>query len=463
MAMTVQSNKELIMFYQTRNTTILRDLGDGLIMRHSTPADASNLAEFNARVHSENGPDQPDWKVAAWTRDLLERPHPTFDVGDFTIVEDTASGKIVSSLNLISQTWSYAGVTFGVGRPELVGTLPEYRNRGLVRAQFEVVHQWSAQRGELVQAITGIPYYYRQFGYEMALDLDSGRFGYKPNIPELADGQAEPYQIRPAVEADLGFIGSLYETACQRYKVSCVWDEALWRYELVGKSKQNVDRLEVCVIQTPDSSRVGFLAHPHYNWKEGALVAMAFEIAPGHSWAAVTPTVIRYLAATGEAYAAQSGGTGLGSFGLWLESGHPVYEVVHTRLPSVLRPYAWYLRVPDLPAFIRRITPALEKTLEASSFAGYTGELKLTFYRGGLKLSFGKGRLSGVEAWKPEPHSYSGDAAFPDLIFLKLLFGYRSLDELGYAFPDCLWKNDEAYGLLNALFPKLPSCILAVS
>ena len=61
-------------------------------------------------------------------------------------------------MNLISQTWAYEGIPFEVGRPELVGTLPEYRNRGLVRAQFEEVHRWSAARGELVQGITGIPY-----------------------------------------------------------------------------------------------------------------------------------------------------------------------------------------------------------------------------------------------------------------------------------------------------------------
>lgn len=451
------------MFYPTKNTTIFRDLGDGLILRRSTPGDASQLAEFNARVHSDNGPDQPDKKVAAWTRDLLERPHPTFDTGDFTIVEDTASGKIVSSLNLISQTWSYAGVSFGVGRPELVGTLPEYRNRGLVRAQFEVVHQWSEERNELVQAITGIPYYYRQFGYEMALELDSGRFGYKPNIPLLADGEAEPYLIRPAVESDLEFIVRLHETSLLRYRLSCVWDEALWRYELMGKSKENVDRLELRIIQTPDGTPVGYLGHPHYNWREGALVAIAYEVSPGHSWAAVTPAVMRYLSVTGDAYAAQSGGTRSGSFGFWLGSGHPVHEVLHTRAPSIQRPYAWYLRVPDLPAFIHRITPALEKTLGASAFAGHTGELKLTFYRDGLKLSFEEGRLSSVEAWKPEPQSYSGNAAFPDLTFLQLLFGYRSLDELGYAFADCLWKDDEAYGLLNAIFPKHPSDVMPVS
>jgi hypothetical protein len=442
------------MYEQLKESVTIRDLGDGLILRRSTPQDALALAEFNARLHSDNSPENPDQGVAAWTRDLLERPHPTFRAGDFTIVEDIASAKIVSSLNLISQTWSYAGIPFGVGRPELVGTLLEYRNRGLVRLQFEVVHTWSAQRGEQVQAITGIPYYYRQFGYEMALDLDIGRFGYKPHVPRLKEGENEPFRIRPAVEADLGFISSLYESSRRRYLVSCVWDETLWRYELNGKSPDNVERQELRVIETLDGSPVGYLAHPPFNWAKGILVAFAFEIAPGHSWAAVTPVVIRYLEATGEAYAAQKGGIEFNSFGFWLGSEHPVYEVVASRVPRGRKPYAWYLRLADIPAFIRRIAPALEEALGNSPFAGHTGELKLTFK---------KGRLAAAEGWKPQPNAYSGDAAFPDLTFLQLLFGYRSLDELGYSFADCWWEDDNAYGLLKALFPKRVSHIWAVT
>jgi len=451
------------MYEQLKESVIIRDLGGGLVLRRSAPQDAPLLTEFNARIHSDDGPDQPDQGIAAWTRDLLERPHPTFSADDFTIVEDAASGKIVSALNLISQTWSYAGIPFGVGRPELVGTLPEYRNRGLVRRQFEVVHAWSAQRGELVQAITGIPYYYRQFGYEMALDLDIGRFGYKPHVPSLKDGETEPYRIRRAVESDLGFIGGLYESACHRYKVSCVWDEALWRYELNGKSLDNIERQELRVIETLDGEPVGYLAHPPFNWRKGILVAFAFEVVPGHSWAAVTPVVIRYLEATGEAYAAQKGNSEFSSFGFWLGSEHPVYNVAPTRMPRLRKPYAWYLRLADIPAFIRHIAPVLEKNLAISPFAGHTGELKLTFYRSGLKLAFEKGRLAGVEGWKPEPRADSGDAAFPDLTFLQLLFGYRSLDELGYAFADCWWDSDNAHGLLNALFPKQVSHIWAVT
>lgn len=93
---------------------ILRDLGNGLILRRSTAADAEPLADFCGRVHSEDGPDKPDSHVAAWTRDLVARPHPTFHPDDFTIVAEAATGRIVSALNMIPQTWTYEGIPFGV-------------------------------------------------------------------------------------------------------------------------------------------------------------------------------------------------------------------------------------------------------------------------------------------------------------------------------------------------------------
>ena len=188
----------------------IRDLGDGLILRHASKRDAAALADFNSHIHSDDGWDKPDLRIAAWTRDLLARPHPTLSPGDFTIVEETATRRIVSSLNLIPQTWTYEGIPFGVGRPELVGTLPEFRGRGLVRAQFDEIHRWCEARNLSVQTITGIPYFYRQFGYEMALDLSGRRFGFEPHVPKLKKGEKEPYRIRPATEADLPFIAKTY-------------------------------------------------------------------------------------------------------------------------------------------------------------------------------------------------------------------------------------------------------------
>ena len=120
---------------------------------------------------------------------LAHTPHPTFEKGGFLVIEDPAAGRIVSSLNLIPQTWSYGGLRFGVGRVEMVGTLPEYRPRGLIRRQMDEVHRWSAALGHPMQVITGIGNFYRQFGYEQGLAMGGARAGYRQHIPPLPAGQ----------------------------------------------------------------------------------------------------------------------------------------------------------------------------------------------------------------------------------------------------------------------------------
>jgi hypothetical protein len=145
-----------------------------------------------------------------------------------------------------------------------------------------------------------------------------------------------------------------------------------------------------------------------------------------------------------------------------LGTKHPAYEVFRNNLPREGRPYAWYLRVPDLPAFVQQVAPVLEQRLAASIVAGYTGELEINFYRSGLRLAFDRGQLNRVEPWQPTSTEV-GKAAFPDLTFLQLLFGYRSLEELDHAFADCWAENDGTRVLLNALFPKQPSDVWPVS
>ena len=116
------------------------NLGDNLILRFACPEDVDALAEFNARVFEDERVDQG-------IRDLMSGRHPTVKPSDFTVVEDTCTNKIVSSMTLISQTWAYRGIPFKFGRPEVVVTEPEYRRRGLVREQFAVIHALSAIKG----------------------------------------------------------------------------------------------------------------------------------------------------------------------------------------------------------------------------------------------------------------------------------------------------------------------------
>jgi hypothetical protein len=438
----------------------IRDLGDGLILRRSTPADAEKLGDFNARIHSDT--QEPDPRLAAWTRDLLERPHPTFGTGDFTIVEEQATGRIVSSLNHISQTWTYDGILFKVGRPELVGTLPEFRNRGLIRAQFEEIHKWSAERGEMVQAITGIPYYYRLFGYEMCADLDGSRSGFEMNLPKLKEGESEPFRFRAATEADIPFLGDVYDHASHRSLLNAVRDQALWHYELSGRSAKSNQRLVWKIIEHAGTGEpVGYLAHLDFSWGVSCPV-MAYELKPGVSWLEVTPSVVRHIWNVSKTIC-ESEGNNHSAFTFALAGSHPVYEVMRDNLPRVRQPYSWYLRVPDLPVFIRHITPVLEERLKQSLIPGFSGQVCISFYRSGLRLGFELGRFSLVEPWQPGPKENEGDIAFPDLTFLQLIFGHRTLDELRMYRADCWWKSDRERLLMAALFPRKASFILPIA
>jgi len=426
------------------NTTI-KDLGDGLVLRRARPEDGERLAEFNRTIHANGDP--PEW-LMSWVRDLMSGRHPTFRPEDFTIVEHTNTAQVVSSLNLISQKWLYGGIEFGVGRPELVGTLPAYRKRGLVRAQFDVIHEWSRQRGELVQAITGIPCFYRQFGYDMALDLDTSRGLPISAVPELRKGEKEPFRLRPMKEADLTFVTQVYRDGMKRYLLSCVRDRTMWRYDLTGRTMKDQPR----VIEDAGGKRVGLLVHFGRLWGD-TLNTVVYELRPGVNWLRATPSVVRYLAKAGGEYAAKAEKK-LHWLRFALGTEHPSYQASPLDRVRTDRGWAFYMRVPDLPAFLRHIAPALEARLAESVAVGHTGELKLSFYRSGVRMALKKGKLSRVEDWAPDGNASAG---FPCLTFLQLLFGFRSLEELQHAYADCTVNGNEPWVLLTALFPKKAS------
>jgi hypothetical protein len=307
-----------------------------------------------------------------------------------------------------------------------------------------------------VQGITGIPYFYRQFGYEMAVDLGGGRLVAAGGIPRLETETDEPFRFRPATAADAAWIAMLDALAGERGLLSCVRDETLWRYEIAGKSEKNWTRLELRVIETPSGEALGYVGHESRMLSDRLGVGVA-EVKPVASWLRIVPSLLRYLWAAGESLAQRDGKRMLAiEFSLGTE--HPLYRVAPKRLAHELRPYAWYLRVADLPAFLWRIAPVLERRVTDSAVVGYTGSLKLGFYRSGLLVTFEAGRLVGVESWRPS-HEDPGAAAFPGLSFLQLLFGYRSVSELRAVFPDCWTETDEAEAVLDALFPRKPSNI----
>jgi hypothetical protein len=137
-----------------------------------------------------------------------------------------------------------------------------------------------------------------------------------------------------------------------------------------------------------------------------------------------------------------------------LGSHHPIQPYLRTYRPLQRAPYGWYIRVPDVAAFIRHIAPALERRIARGPLAGLTRSLTFDFYTSGLRLDFQAGRLAQADNL---PHGVEKpDGFFPPLVFLKLLFGYRSLSQIRSSFPDA-YMSPDATPIVEALFPRKPS------
>jgi len=433
----------------------IRELGEGLVLRTADPRDADELGEFNVRLHSDDL-DEPDEGLRSWTRDLLSGRHPTVGPDDFTVVEN-ADGKIVSSGVLISQRWRYEDVEFGVGRPELIATDPAYRRLGLVREQMDVLHARSAAKGEMVTAITGIPWYYRQFGYEMGLELGGGRRFFWGRPGNLADVKEERYRLREAGPEDIPDLLDLLDGLAEGSMVSSVRDETHLRWEVDGETKGAPGSRYYHVIEDEDGV-AGFA--DIVKWPPSFGVRQ-LAVRPDRPLRAVALFLTRELHRLAERLnpAAKKKFTYV-FFGL--ARSHPVYDALDKQLEGVVPGYAWYVRVPDLEGFLLHLKPVLERRLAASAMVGHTGELRLNFYRKHTKLVLERGRLVGVEDWEPK-RIQDGDVHFPDLTFLSVLFGRASIGELRRARVDCYARNEEAEILLHILFPTRSSHVLPIN
>jgi hypothetical protein len=182
------------------------------------------------------------------------------------------------------------------------------------------------------------------------------------------------------------------------------------------------------------------------------------ELASHVNWQAAMPSLLRALVEVGrQTPTFKADAPALEDLAFVLGRAHPAYDVLGEKLAGrVQLPYAWYVRVADIAGFLRHVTPLLERRLASSLLTGYDGELKINFYRGGLRLQFAGGKLTAIEPWRTPPYEGEGNLNVSALMFLQLLFGYRSYAELHAFLPD-VYAADEAVLLVDTLFPKQPS------
>lgn len=427
------------------NNLILRSLSEG----HES--DRRDLPDFYQRVFGEAG-DEDALAIGIWTRDLMRGDHPSVTLDDIWVVVDAAHDeKIVSALLLIPQTWYYEDVPLPVGRVEIVATDKDYRQRGLIRALINAAHQRSESYGHLMQGITGIGHYYRRFGYGMAIDLGIRAILPFSAVPKLKDGESPRYTLRPAVESDVPRLAAWDQYHMRHFGLSHPRPEAFWRYEFT-RSPGALFYMQPQIVTSVDGEEVGYVG-----MRAGAYDAWFacnnYVVGPESSYLDTFDDVMRGLKKlAGEFYTQHPE---VETHNILFDSSTPeaVDTLVRKTFAGQTRKalYAWYVRVADMPRFMRTIAPVLERRLRESGAHRFTGALKIAFYDlTGVTLYFDEGRLIEVMAGEMSPDD--ADAAFPYHAFLSVVLGHRTADEIEYILPETFTTRKGAL-LLEILFP----------
>jgi len=136
----------------THHTAGPRDLPGGLVLRPATSADVPQTAALLADRGEAS--DAVDLELVA----ASQGPEGVGVVVD--------GDRVVATMTLLDETVHLGDVAIPAGQIELVATAAAYEGRGLASALVAWGHERSAARGDLLQIMIGIPYFYRRFGYE---------------------------------------------------------------------------------------------------------------------------------------------------------------------------------------------------------------------------------------------------------------------------------------------------------
>lgn len=402
---------------------------DITIQHLETENDVEQHLELMRSVFGQNS--RVDLQVRKW----IEH-HPAMTLKDFFVVKH--SDKIIACVNLIPFRWSIGGVPLKVAELACVATLPEYRRCGLQRELMREYHKKVSEEGYDLSVIEGIPYYYRQFGYEYALPLQEET---RIDINKIPDYKSV-HAIRPFTGKDISRAEQLLAQAQERFYVHSVRDEGIWKmqeetgmvaeYEFEGfavekdeemdgyfRTSENAENKELVLRESTDvdqgmaQSIIGFLKQTGKERSLETLVATT----------GYTDSFTEHLMATGEA--------------------------------RQNRPYAWQLRVTDYVSMFLKMKMLLEKRLAMSTFRHLTGKLNFNFYRYTVQVSLEDGTVTDVRRLETNEDR---TMRFNPAVFTQLLFGYRDRAELENVYQDFLVRPSHRH-LIDVLFPKLPSYI----
>lgn len=374
-----------------------------------------------------------DEDVRGITRRFAEN-HPEMSNEDFFMVKK--GNEVAAGLILLPQKWVIDGVEVKVAEMGCVGTRPEHRRKRLQWILNDQFDSYARENGFDLCVLAGIPYFYRQFGYQYAVDLDIATQIECKKIPKNDSNLMR----RKPLEADISQMDKILRKTQEEYFVKSIRTPEIWR------------------MQEETGTYGGDVFKSTVLGREGELVGYyRYVIDDKNSTLYVRE--LGYIGASVEEVASSfrrhAEEKGLAKIKTAVAHIDPISVYLRKLGATVNRAYAWQIKPLDLFGLMDKMRPAFEKRIVESQFKGLTKVLRFNFFKFAVKMEIENGAIKNMEKYYNEEKRTLG---FNPYAFIQLITGYRSWKELTKAYPD-FWVRENLGDLIDVMFPTGPGYI----
>ena len=403
--------------------------GEFTFQHLETADDIDQNLELMRKVFGQNS------GVDSLVKKLIDH-HPTMTLNDFFVIKH--HGKIVASLSLTPVKWSIGGVLLKVAELGCVATLSEYRNLGLQRRLVNEFHRQAEEQEYDLCAIEGIPYFYRQFGYEYAIPLNEETRIRLDQIPYYES----KLNIRPLTESDIPKAMQLLTQSQRKFYIHTVRDEQIWKMQQQTGLTSEI-KFDGFAVEKDGDMVAYFRISDKIEDKE--LVLRETVDTDYHTGKAI----LKFLKDIGKQREFETLVANIS----YLD---PLSEQLVT-LGAIQRipPYAWQIRIIDYVKIFKKMKTLFEKRLATSPYCHLTEKLNFNFRCYTVQVSVEDGAITNIQRLESSEDRTIG---LNPLVFTQLLLGHRNRNELEMIYPDFGIRQSHKH-LIDVLFPKLPSHI----
>jgi predicted acetyltransferase len=363
--------------------------------------------------------------------------HPKMTLNDFYVIKE--KGRMISTLNLIPVTWSIGGIDLKVAEMGHVGTLPEYRGRGLIQKLVYEYHKDVQKQEYDISVIEGIPYFYRQFGYEYAIPLLEETKIRIDQIPEFKT----KIRVRAFTKKDVPKAKELLDKSQTKYYVHSIRDEAVWKMQQRTSIASDPEPFQSYAVEE-QGQLVAYFRMREVRKEKELLLTEITEV--DHITA---QAVLGFL----KKYGKEHGLENL-SANISYEESFSHYMVSLGAVKSIPT-YAWQIRITDYAKIFQKLKPLLEHRLADSMYSKLTETLNFNFRTFTIQAAIEDGKIRKIK--KIDKGNWSPIGLNP-LAFIQLMTGYKKRQQLEEAVPDIRMALSHKH-LIDVLFPKMPSYI----